>query len=683
MRIRILTVIILAASAASVHAESFEGAPAGPLTKLATTVGQWRAQPGHGEITRHTARTGRQALRIFGGKERTVEFTPATTKPNCRLLRFWAERWTRRSPFHFRIDRFSGGKWLALYNGDKDIRVGGFHARVQVDIADKAAEKFRFVCTAPPGSGILIDDVELIPAAPMRVASVTAAQQTTPVLTRNRYNPVLEVRITTEGNLGALAVTELQITTKGSDDLGDIESIEVISTGEGNKIDWRNAAIWAPKSPKLGPSQKPAPKLVFRGSVPLREGVNSFWISMKLKADADIDHFIDAECQAVVINSKGGVKTHRPTIEGNPLAQRLGVALRKSRDDGVQTYRIPGLVTTNSGTLIAVYDVRYRGWGDLPGDIDVGMSRSTDGGKTWEKMQIIMDTGKDPKQRYDGVGDPSVVVDTVTNTIWAAATWSHGNRSWRGSGPGLTPEETGQFMLVKSVDDGKTWSKPINITRQIKDPKWCFVLAGPGRGITMTDGTIVIPAQYQDPVDKKRLPHSTFIYSRDRGENWKIATGAFDDTTESAVAEVSPGVLMLNCRYNRKNRRVVMITRDMGKTWTEHPTSRKTLPEPGSCMASLITCPDPSGSGKTPLVLFSNPNVSSGPRRHMTIKLSKDAGRTWPEKHHLLLDANSSAGYSCLTMIDKKTVGILYEGGTAHMVFQRIPLSDLLKGSGK
>ena len=681
MRTIILNLVISLLATGSVHAESFEDAKVGPLTKLDTTTGQWRAQSGHAEITRHTARTGRQALRIFGGAERTVEFTPATNRSNRSVLSFWAERWTSRDPFKFRIDRLSGGKWIALYNGDKTIRVGGFHTRVKIDLTDKPAEKFRMVCTAPPSSGVLIDDIELVAAAPMRVASVTIAQQPTPILVRNRYNPVLEVRIKVEGNLGALAVTQLQINTNGSDDLGDIDSIEVISSGAGNKVDWRSAATWAPKAPGLGAAQKAELKLTFNGSIPLTQGVNSLWISMRLKDRADIDHRVAAACEAVVITSKDGAKTHRPKSSPKPTAQRLGVAVRKGGDDNVKTYRIPGLVTTNKGSLIAVYDVRYGGWGDLPGDIDVGMSRSTDGGKTWEKMKIIMDTGNDKKWRYDGVGDPSIVVDTVTNTIWVAATWSHGNRSWNGSGPGLTPEQTGQFMLVKSTDDGKTWSKPINITKQIKDPKWCFVLAGPGRGITMADGTILIPAQYQDPPDKKRMPHSTFIYSRDRGTTWRIATGAFDNTTESAVVEISPGVLMLNCRYNRKNRRVVMTTKDMGKTWSEHPTSRKTLPEPGACMASLITCPPTDNSGKTPWLLFSNPNASSRPRRKITIKLSRDSGVTWPVKHHLLLEANPSAGYSCLTMIDKKTVGILYEGGTAHMVFQRIPLTDFLKGS--
>ncbi|MDP6046879.1 MAG: exo-alpha-sialidase, partial [Phycisphaerae bacterium] len=652
-----------------------------PLTKLPTTVGQWRAESGHCEITRHTARTGSQALRIFGGRERTVEFVPPGDKADLRILSFWAERWTGRDPFRFRIDSLSKGQWRTLYCGDKTIRVGDFHVRVEVDLGDKPADKYRLVCSSPAGSGILIDDLQLVPASPIRVASVTVLQETTPVLVGNACNPVLNVRIKIEGNIGSLSLSEMQITTKGSDDLNDIESIQVISTGARETADWRNAETWTPKSATLGGAQKPASNLTFRGSIPLVSGINSLWVSVKLKPGANINSFVTAACKAVVVTGKAGARTHSPQIDHTPVRQRLGLAVRKGGDDGVRAFRIPGLVTTNKGTLIGVYDIRYGGWGDLPGNIDVGMSRSTDGGKTWEKMKVIMDMGSDRKWRYDGIGDPSIAVDTVTNTIWVAATWSHGNRSWHGSGPGLTPEETGQFMLVKSTDDGKTWSKPINITKQVKDPKWCFVLAGPGRGIMTADGTIVIPAQYQDTPKNKRLPRSTFIYSRDRGKSWKIAAGALDHTTESAIAEISPGVLMLNCRYNRASKRVVMTTKDLGKTWTEHPTSRKTLVEPGACMASLITCPSPLGAGKPPLLIFSNPNVSSGRRRRMTIKLSTDSGLTWPEKHHLLLDAKPGAGYSCLTMIDKKTIGILYEGGTAHMVFQRIPLSDLMKGA--
>jgi sialidase-1 len=335
------------------------------------------------------------------------------------------------------------------------------------------------------------------------------------------------------------------------------------------------------------------------------------------------------------------------------------------------------LATTTRGTLIGVYDVRRRSGGDLPGDIDVGMSRSTDGGRTWEPMKVVMDMGDDPQWRYDGIGDPAVLVDPANGAIWVAATWSHGNRSWVGSGPGLEPEETGQLMLVRSDDDGVTWSAPINITKQVKRPEWCFILQGPGKGIALRDGTLVFAAQYQDPPEQQRLPHSTIIFSQDQGVTWQVGTGAFDDTTEAQVVESEPGVLMLNCRYNRAPVRVVMTSRDLGQTWERHPTSESALIEPRACMASLIDVDRETGRDLGGVLLFANPDHPAS-RRRMTIKASLDRGLTWPEDRRVLLDELPSAGYSCLTMIDAETVGILYEGSQAHMTFQRIPLSDLL-----
>src|SRR5699024_11375756 len=98
------------------------------------------------------------------------------------------------------------------------------------------------------------------------------------------------------------------------------------------------------------------------------------------------------------------------------------IALRQPGDDEVASYRIPGLVTTNEGTLIAAYDIRYEDAGDLQGNIDVGISRSTDGGRSWEPMQVIMDMDEwgGLSEDQNGVGDPSILVDDQTGTIWVA-----------------------------------------------------------------------------------------------------------------------------------------------------------------------------------------------------------------------------------------------------------------------
>ena len=277
----------------------------------------------------------------------------------------------------------------------------------------------------------------------------------------------------------------------------------------------------------------------------------------------------------------------------------------------------------------------------------------------------------------NGVGDPAILVDKKTGTIWIVAAWTHGmgnGRAWWNSQTGMDRNHTAQLMMVKSDDDGKTWSEPMNVTEQVKDPSWYFLLQGPGRGISMEDGTLVFASQY---IGSDRIPNAGIIYSKDHGKTWKISTLARTNTTESQVAEVEPGVLMLNMRDNRGGSRAVSTTTDMGKTWKEHVSSRTALQEP-VCMASLISVKAEDNVLGKDILLFSNPNDTKN-RHSITIKASLDGGVTWLPENQLLLDAGWGWGYSCLTMIDKETVGILYESSVAHMTFQAVKLKDIIK----
>ncbi len=417
---------------------------------------------------------------------------------------------------------------------------------------------------------------------------------------------------------------------------------------------------------------------------PIKEGLNAIDVDLRPKQDADLLSKIYVKNVVLKLSNGEQIVIEPKTIK--PLL--LGTVLRAAGQDNCDTYRIPGLTTTNNGTLIAVYDNRYNNSKDLQENVDIGMSRSTDGGQTWEPMKVIMDMGEwgNNPQQLNGVGDPSVLFDTETNTLWVAALWMSGatvkDMLWWRSKPGMEPTETGQFLLVKSTDDGKTWSRPINITKQIKNPDWQLLFQGPGKGITMKDGTIVFPAQFKADIGTKSLDggqftaHSTIIYSKDHGKTWQIGTGAKSNTTEAQVVELENGKLMLNMRDDRNRRvkdntngRAIYTTDDLGITWQKHSTSNSALIEP-NCMASLITAGNK-------ILLFSNPNHKQS-RIKMTIKASKDNGNTWEKENQIELYEDRGFGYSCMTMIDDETVGIIYEG-IKEIYFQKLKLNDIIK----
>jgi sialidase-1 len=647
--------LLFLAGAACASAESFESAPAGPFTQLQTSLGRWTAEPGSARIHNGGAKSGKQSLRIVGEGERATVLALSLPAEKGTVLSLSAERWTKNAPFQFRIDAKSSGDWQEIHQGD-DVKLGGFHTDIRITLPEGTRE-IRFRATAPSEAGILLDDIQLHRAGPAVATSVDTIQPVAPAFIRQQFNPILGFRINVEGSEGTALLEGIELGFGGTTRMQDIESFKIF-TGSADPA--------ADPGVVIAEGTRISDKISLSLKHELPSGEHWFWVSPILKKNASIDGRVDAS----VFRVKAGGKVLTPAQASPEGSQRIGYAVRLPGDDNSKSYRIPGLVRTKAGTLIAVYDIRYGHAGDLPANVDVGASRSTDGGQSWEPMQIAMDMGNDPKHGYDGIGDPAILVDPKTGRIWIAALWSHGNRAWNGSGPGMTPEETGQTILVHSDDDGKTWSKPINITPMVKDPEWRLFFNGPGAGIVTKDGTLVFAAQYRAADGK---PWSTLLTSKDGGETWQVGTGVKSDTTEAQAIELADGSIMINCRDNRGGSRTIAVTQDLGKSWKLHPTDRSALREP-VCMASLFRWVHPQHGD---LIFFSNPDATNG-RHDMTIKLSRDQALSWKESDARLYDSRSCFGYSCLAPATAKHIGVIYEGKSS-MLYLRFPLEEWSK----
>lgn len=500
--------------------------------------------------------------------------------------------------------------------------------------------------------------------------TATSRQAVHPVLIRNEADDLQQVTIRAPEGRDTV-VTALEFTLEGTDDPGDIDSLDAYFTGA--KTEFAAADRFGESA-----ATKANERVRFVGRKPLKPGDNVFWLACRLKPSASLHRRVDAVCTA--IETTAGTIVPRNDSPG--VRRRIGVALRRHNDDGVHTYRIPALATTTKGTLLCAYDMRRRAARDLQEDIDIGISRSVDGGQTWESPRVVMDMGEHGglPQEQNGCSDPGLIVDANTGEILCFALWmwgKPGKHQWRddGSEAGYEIGKTAQFLMVRSRDDGRTWSKPENLTRRLKPEAWWLFAPSPQQGFTHSDGTLVMPAQGRD---EKGGKFSTLMISRDHGETWTIGTPAHRGGSECQAIPLSDGSILLNCRNDLEKFRAVYVTKDFGQSWTPHPTNRNTLIEP-TCNASLRRIEYVESGEQRHVLLFANPH-SQKARTHQTLQVSFDEGRTWPESHRTLLDEGRGAGYPSLTQIDGKHVGIVYEGSRAHIVFERFTIDELVRG---
>ena len=351
---------------------------------------------------------------------------------------------------------------------------------------------------------------------------------------------------------------------------------------------------------------------------------------------------------------------------GSAFAGVTEQILFERKKDGYNNIRIPAIVKTNAGTLLAFAEGREAG---DTGKIQLIMRRSKDSGQSWSDIQIIWQDGNNT------CGNPAPLVDRDTGTIWLFMTWNFGSDNERAIKTGQSKHPRKVF-LCKSTDDGKHWSTPKEMPHLRKEP-WRWYATGPANGIQLTrgphKGRLICPANHSDKATPKRQ-NSTYrshiIYSDDHGKTWQLGGVHEILTNESTVAELEDGSVIQNMRsYHGKGNRAVAVSKDGGESF-EKLYLDDALKSP-VCQASILRFSwEADGQG---ILLFSSP--SDKKRTGMMVRMSFDDGKTWPASK---LIYKKGSAYSNLIKLSDDTVGLLYEkDGYSSITFATFPLSDI------
>lgn len=322
----------------------------------------------------------------------------------------------------------------------------------------------------------------------------------------------------------------------------------------------------------------------------------------------------------------------------------------KNKQDGYGLFRIPVLIGLPTGKIIAFCEGRKNLKDN--GNIDIVMKTSMDNGKTWSELTIVWDNG------HNTCGNPAPVYDRETGDIVLVATMNND-----------------KVFVLRSADEGESWTEATDITSSVKPDNWTWYAAGPVHALQMNnpkfEDRMVIPCNHKTKETDMHISH--VIYSDDHGFTWQLGGSVSSEKTdECTVEENEDGQLLLNMRNNdrRLPNRKISFSNDGGLTWTK-PKYDTMLMEP-VCQGSLLKyAPQPG------VLLFSNPSHPSK-RQNLCISVSYDEGKTWSKK---ITVCPGKAAYSDMLILENGDVLCIFETGRILPyggIFQAIISKDQL-----
>ena len=346
----------------------------------------------------------------------------------------------------------------------------------------------------------------------------------------------------------------------------------------------------------------------------------------------------------------------------------------KSGEDGHKTYRIPAIISLQDGTLLAFSEGRVNDGEDF-GDIDLVMKKSVDHGKSWSALETVVD------QNQLQAGNPAPVLDLLDPYHPSGVVYLFYNTGNNHEGEVRKGNGVREVWYIRSFDGGTTWETPVNITLQIHKPlqpnfnssynfkeDWRTYANTPGHAFQFLSGKykgrIFIPANHS-----QGSPQSHFheyqahgFYTDNHGESFKLgASISIPGSNEATATELSNSKMIMSIRNQAGDikRRIIGVSSDGGEHWDTAYYDQQLI-DP-NCEGSLLTIGFAKGKA-----IIAHCNAASEERRdNLTVKISYNEGKTW-EKSFLISASNNQeqsdwSAYSDLVLINKKTIGILFE----------------------